>query len=115
MRYMIDLMTAGVAMARVASKPSGWVPFRFPQRIMALSRSRAERATKKGIGAKIKRRMHLSFSSAQREVLPYLHVIFENNPPMAAGLTRWFDFDAEEVEYIAGGERKAKAILKSAK
>ena len=115
MRYMIDFMTAGVAMARIKSKASGWVPFRFPQRIMALSRSRAERAVKKGIGGKIKRRMHVSVAVAQRDILPYLRVVFENNLQMSSGLTGWFDFDEEEVEYIAGSKKKAKAIVKPAK
>jgi replication factor C large subunit len=115
MRYVIDFMTAGVAMARVKSKASGWVPFRFPQRIMALSRSRAERAAKKEIGGKIKRRMHVSVATAQRDILPYLKVVFENNPQMASGLTGWFDFDEEEVEYIAGNKKKAKTIIKSAR
>ena len=108
MRYVIDFMSAGVAMARVESKASGWVPFRFPQRIMALSRSRAERAMKKGIGGKIKRRMHVSVALAQRDILPYLRVVFENNPQMASGLTGWFDFDEEEVGYIAGSKKKRK-------
>ena len=82
-RYVIDFMTAGVAMARVKSRPSGWVPFRFPQRIMALSASRADRAMKKQIGGKIKRRMHVSVAVAQKDVIPYLVVIFESNPQMA--------------------------------
>jgi replication factor C large subunit len=112
MRYVIDFMTAGVAMARDKSKPSGWIPFRFPQRIRTLSSSRAERGKKKEIGKKIKRRMHISTLVAQKDVLPYLKVIFESNPQMAAGLTKWFNFDEEEVNYIAGGKRQAKAILK---
>jgi len=53
MRYVIDFMTAGVAMARDKSKPSGWIPFQFPQRIRMLSTSRAERAKKAEIGKKI--------------------------------------------------------------
>ncbi len=114
-RYVIDFMTAGVAMARVKSKPSGWVPFRFPQRIMALSRSRAERAMKKEIGGKIKRRMHVSVAVAQKDVLPYVKVIFESNAQMASGLADWFDFNVEEVGYLAGGKRQTKAILKSSK
>jgi len=112
MRYMIDFMTAGVAMARDKSKPSGWVPFRFPQRIKTLSTSRAERGMKAEIGKKIKRRMHISVAQAQKDVLPYLKVIFESNPQMAAGLTEWFSFDEEEVNYIASGKRQAKVILK---
>jgi len=112
MRYMIDFMTAGVAMARDKSKPSGWIPFRFPQKIRSLSASRAERAKKKGIGQKIKRRMHISVVTAQNDVLPYIRIIFESSPQMAAGLTKWFRFSEEEVDYIAGGKRRAKAILK---
>ena len=112
MRYAIDFMTAGVAMARDKSKPSGWVPFRFPQRIKTLSTSRAERGMKAEIGKKIKRRMHVSVAQAQKDVLPYMKVIFESNLQMAAGLTKWLCFDEEEVNYIAGGKRQAKAILK---
>jgi len=112
MRYVIDFMTAGVAMARDKSKPSGWIPFRFPQRIRTLSASRVERGKKREIGRKIKLRMHVSVVAAQKDVLPYLRVIFESNTEMAAGLAQWFNFDEEEVVYIAGGKRQANKILK---
>jgi replication factor C large subunit len=114
MRYLIDLMTAGVAMARDRSKPSGWIPFRFPSRIRKLSTSRSERKKKVGIGKKIKHRMHVSIALAQTDILPYLEVIFKNNPEMAAGLTDWFHFEDDEVIYIAGGKRQANKILKLA-
>lgn len=113
MRYVIDFMTAGVAMARQKSKPSGWVPFRFPQRIRTLSTSRAERRKKDEIGKKIKQRMHVSVAVAKKDILPFLKVIFESNPLMAAGLTRWFNLNEEEVIYVAGGKRQAKTILSS--
>jgi len=112
MRYVIDFTTAGVAMARDKSKPAGWIPFRFPQRIRMLSTSRAERGKKREIGKKIKLRMHISVAVAQKDVMPYLRIIFENNPQMAAGLTSWFNFDGEEVNYIAGSKKQAKTILK---
>ena len=112
MRYMIDLMTAGVAMARDKSKPSGWVPFRFPTRIRSLSATRSERAKKATIGKKIKLRMHISVAQAKKDVLPFLQIIFENNPEMASGLVEWFRFNEEEIQYIAGGKRKAKSITK---
>ncbi|MCW4051679.1 MAG: replication factor C large subunit [Candidatus Bathyarchaeota archaeon] len=113
-RYFVDLMTAGVAMARNQSKPSGWIPFRFPQRMRMLSTGRGERVMKGNIGRKIGRRMHLSISLAEKDVLPYLKVIFENNPAMSAGLSRWFDFKQEEINYLAGSKRQAKLILRSA-
>ncbi len=111
MRYMIDFMTAGVAMARVNTKPSGWIPFKFPQRIRMLSRSKAERAMQLSIGYKIKRRSHVSAIRAAKEILPYLRIIFENNVDMSAGIAKWLDLDLRMVEYLAGSKRKSKDII----
>jgi replication factor C large subunit len=111
MRYRIDFMTAGVAMARVNTKPSGWIPFKFPQRIRMLSRSKAERAMQLSIGYKIKRRSHVSATRASKEILPYLRIIFKNNAEMAAGLAKWLDLDLKMVEYLAGSKKKSKGII----
>jgi len=110
-RYVIDYMTAGVAMARQNSKVHGWIPFRFPGRIQMLSRSKAERAMQLNIGRKIKRKCHISAVRASKEVLPYLRIIFKNNVEMAAGLARWLDLGTEMVEYLVGSEEDAKAIV----
>jgi len=112
-RYVIDFITAGVAMARVDTKPSGWIPFRFPQRIQMLSRSKAERAMQLRIGYKIKRKCHISAVGASKEILPYLRIIFKNSVDMAAGLSKWLDLDAEMVEYLAGNKKQASAIIKT--
>ncbi|MEM2280437.1 MAG: replication factor C large subunit [Candidatus Bathyarchaeia archaeon] len=111
-RYVIDFMTAGVAMARVNAKTSGWTPFRFPERIQTLSRSKEERAMQLEIGRKIKRRCHISATRASKEILPYLRIIFKNNVEMAAGIAKWLDLTPEMVEYIAESKEKAEAINK---
>lgn len=111
-RYVIDYMTAGVAMARVNTKTSGWTPFRFPERIQALSKSKEERSIQLEIGKKIKRRCHISATRASKEVLPYLRIIFKNNVEMAAGIAKWLDLTPEMVEYIAESKEKAEAINK---
>jgi len=112
-RYVIDFMTAGVAMARERTQPAGFVPFRFPERIKTLSKTRSERQMQAAIGLKIKRRCHISANRAKKEVLPYLRIIFESNAEMAAGLIKWFDFDEATIEYLAGGKRQTKAIMKN--
>ena len=112
MRYVIDYMTAGVAMARQNTKPSGWIPFKFPTRIQMLSRSKAERAMQLNIGYKVKRKCHISAVRASKEVLPYLKIIFKNNADMAAGLAKWLDLDSEMIEYLAGSKEKAEALSK---
>jgi replication factor C large subunit len=111
-RYVIDYMTAGVAMARQNTKTFGWIPFKFPTRIQMLSRSRAERAMQLSIGTKIKRKCHISAVRASKEVLPYLRIIFKNNVNMAAGLAKWLDLDQEMVEHVAGSEEKGEEIVK---
>jgi replication factor C large subunit len=111
-RYVVDFMTAGVAMARVRTESVGWVPFKFPEKLRMLSRSRAERAMENEVGARIKRRMHVSTKVAAKEILPYVRVIFQSNPEWAAGLVRWFDFNEEMIEHIAQGKKYTKQIQK---
>ncbi len=111
-RYVIDFMTAGVAVAREKTEPAGFVPLRFPERIKMLSRTKKERQIKSKIGWKIKRRCHISAVKAVTEFLPYLKVIFENNVGMASGIVRWLELDDAMVEYLAGTKKRAKAIAK---
>ena len=110
-RYVIDYMTAGVAMARQNTEVHGWTPFKFPSRIMMLSRSKAERAMQSRIGFKIRRKCHISAARASKEVLPYLKIIFKNNANMAAGIAKWLDLEAEMVEYLVGSKEKAETIV----
>lgn len=112
LRYVMDYMTAGVALSRKNTKPPGWIPFKFPERIQMLSRSRAERAMKLSIGAMVKRRNHISAKRAGTEVLPYLKIIFNNNAEMAAGLAKWLELSQEMVEYLVESDEKAEAIIK---
>jgi len=64
------------------------------------------------IGAKVKRKNHISATRASKEIIPYLKIIFKNNAEMAAGLARWLDLDREMVEYLVGNEEKAEPIIK---
>lgn len=112
-RYVIDFMTAGVAMARKNTKTHGWIPFKFPTRIQMLSRSKAERAMQLNIGYKIKRKCHISAYRASKEIFPYLKIIFKNNASMAAGIAKWLDLDPEMIEYITENKEKTEAIINS--
>ncbi|MBS7635531.1 replication factor C large subunit [Candidatus Bathyarchaeota archaeon] len=100
LRYVIDLMTAGVA-SSWSRKSAGWTPFKFPERIKKASISKEERMLLSEISRRIGRKCHLSSSRAVREVLPYLRVIFQSNPEMAKGIARWLDLTDEMVAYIS--------------
>ena len=112
--YVLDLMTAGIAMAREKSK-TGWIKFQFPQRIKRLQKLRELRSLLKAIGMKIRKKCHVSATRAISEVIPYLKIMFENDIKMAAGIARWLELDHEMIRYLAGGEKKAKEIIKLAR
>jgi len=112
-RYVIDFMTAGVAMAREKTQPAGFVPLKFPERIKLLSQTRAERQMKSAIGGKIKKRCHISAKRATRDILPYIRIIFEDNAQNAAHLAKWLDLDETMIEYMAGSKKQTKAIMKN--
>ena len=111
LRYVLDFMTAGVAVARERTKPSGWIPFRFPEKLRWLSRTKAERALQSAIGMKIRRKSHISAVRAVKEVIPYVRIIFESNPEMAAGIAKWLDLDETMIEYLAGDKKQTKTII----
>jgi hypothetical protein len=98
-------------MSRQNSTVQGWVPFKFPGRIQALSRAKAERAIQLSIGFKIKNKCHISAGGASKEVLPYLRIIFKNDADMATGLAKWLGLDAEMVEYLIGSKEKAENVI----
>ncbi|MBS7607161.1 MAG: replication factor C large subunit [Candidatus Bathyarchaeia archaeon] len=102
-RYVIDLMTAGVA-SSWSKKSTGWTPFKFPERIKIASASKEERDMLAEIGKRIGRKCHLSSSRAIKEVLPYLRIIFQNNPKMGRGIAKWLDLNDEMITYITESE-----------
>ncbi len=97
--YAIDLMTAGVAMAKERSR-AGWVPMRFPERIALMAKTRSERAIRQRVLGRIARRCHLSRASASASVLPYVLEIARNDSKAFKGLAEWFGFDGEEIEFL---------------
>jgi replication factor C large subunit len=111
LRYVVDFMSSGVAVSRQRTKSSGWIPFRFPEKIRLLSRTKGERALQKSIGMKIRRKCHISAVRSIKEAMPYLKIIFENNPEMAAGLSKWLDLDENMIEYLAGNKKQTKTII----
>lgn len=99
LRYYIDLMTAGIALSRVGGRGK-WAPFKFPQRIMMMSRSKKDRAIVSEIGRKIGRKCHVSSKKAIVEILPYIKIIFENDREMAEKISRWLNLDDSMRKYI---------------
>ncbi|MBS7605493.1 MAG: replication factor C large subunit [Candidatus Bathyarchaeia archaeon] len=99
LRYIIDWMTAGVAFSW-SRKATGWVPFKFPERIKTASATKEEREMLEEIGRRIGKKCHLSASRAIVEVLPYLTIILQNNPRMGKRIARWLNLTDDMISFI---------------
>lgn len=108
--FAFDMMTAGVALSKERTKPA-WVPMKFPQRIAYLSRTRKDRMSRNAIGERIGRKCHMSTRASVKQQLPYIRLIFQKNPAMAAKMAEYFGFDEEMIGYLAGTEKRASKII----
>ncbi|HEX9612394.1 MAG TPA: hypothetical protein VGA05_02150, partial [Candidatus Bathyarchaeia archaeon] len=102
--YALDLMTAGVAIAKQTS-PGGWVPMRFPQKISSMSRTRSIRDTRKKAAASIGVRSHVSVRRAQQLYFPLLRFIYEHNPDEYERIASSLDAK-EELDDLLSSEVK---------
>ncbi len=99
--YAIDLMTAGVAMARNRSKPA-FTPVRFPERIRYMSRTMKHRRALASLCGKVGGVCNISVRKCQSQMLPYLRFIFKKNETMAESIAEELDLTEEEVKLIKG-------------
>jgi len=102
--YALDLMTAGVAVAKQTS-PSGWVPMRFPQKISSMSRTRSIRDIRKRAAASIGLENHVSVRRAPQLYFPLLRFIYEHNPDEYERIAAALDAK-EELEHLLSSELK---------
>jgi replication factor C large subunit len=88
--YALDLMTAGVAVAKESS-PGGWVSMKFPQRISSMSRNRGTRELRKGVGAVIGSKSHVSSRRGAKLYLPTIQFIHQHDPQKYREIAEWLD------------------------
>ena len=98
-KYMFDEMTGGVALARRSSEGVN-LPFRSPQLVWRYRRTWHSRRCRKSIAKRIAERCHISTREVVAEVIPLLKVIYEEDPSMAEGISRWLDLEDKEVEWM---------------
>ncbi len=99
-KYMFDEMTGGVALARRNSEGVGLPYFRPPQLVWRYRRTGHSRRCRKSIAKRIAERCHISTRKVVAEVIPLLKVIYEEDPSMAEGISRWLDLEDKEVEWM---------------
>ncbi len=106
--YVFDMMGPGVAFARRVYRYR-WKAFRSPQRLQLLAHTKRSREVREGIARALAPRLATSRSTVKSEVIPYLKIIFMNNPRYAARIALGYNLTDEMVKWLAG--HKAREVL----
>ncbi len=99
--YVFDLAGPGVAFARTSYRYK-WAKFSFPQKITLLAKTKKAREVREGLARALSSRLHTSRATVKSDVIPFLHVIFQNNPEYAARIALGYDLTEDMVKYLAG-------------
>ncbi len=97
--YINNLLTAGIALAK-KEKYSGFNKYTRTTRILKLWMFNQKNAKRKAIAAKIAEKTHTSSKRVIQDTLPYVKLIYKRNANMANKLSKYFDFNKEEVAYL---------------
>lgn len=106
--YVFDLMGPGVAFARKVYRYR-WKPFRSPRRLQLLAETKRSREIREGIAMALAPRLATSRRTVKRDVIPYLRVIFTENPKYAARIALAYNLTEEMVRWLAGP--RAREVL----
>lgn len=108
--YAMDMMSAGVTFARKNEKKLKFAKYTFPQKILLMAKTKRNREVREGIASVLASHLHISRATAKSDVIPFLQVIFRENPEEAAKIAIGLDLTEEMVKYLAG--EKAQEVLK---
>ncbi|MBD3209247.1 replication factor C large subunit [Candidatus Woesearchaeota archaeon] len=97
--YAYDLLTAGVAVAKDEKYP-GVASYERSDRLLKIWLANQKNRKKQAIAEKIAEKSHCSARDALRDV-PFLQHTFSNNAGAAEELAGCYDFDTEEVAWLA--------------
>ena len=84
----------------------------FPSYWALIGRFRGKNAKIKQLAQKCSRKLHCGEKEFTKDIYPYLRMIFNTNPQMAAGIAVWLQFTEEDIEFLVEGtKRKLKVIM----
>ena len=113
--YATDLMSIGVSIAAGDKCTVYSDSIRFPEYLMALSRSKARKKSIETLVNKASRGFHTSPSIARESVIPYLRALSMVDTKLAIALAKELELDAGEVALLLGVESDSALVEKVTK
>ena len=65
-----------------------------------MARLRTKNANLKNIAIKSTKHLHCSQKAFQTDYFPFIRIIFNTDPKMAAGLSAWFQYDESDILFL---------------
>jgi len=96
--YMIDLMTAGVAIAK-REMYHKFTKYQYPSNIMLLGSTKASRESENEILSKLSKELHTSQKKLRSEYLPFLKIILKNKNALNAFCSK-LKVEKEDLKFL---------------
>ncbi|WP_457554915.1 replication factor C large subunit [Candidatus Pyrohabitans sp.] len=119
MSYMIDLMSAGVALAKKRKYP-GYTRYQYPKIFAMYAQTRGERQSLDALAGKLqgKRDAHTKIHASRRVIkeqfIPMLRHVMKHAPEMAALAASELELELKEIKLLAEDEKLAQEIARRA-
>lgn len=97
--YCYNLMTAGIAISKDKKYDSS-KSYKQSSRLLKIWMANMKNMKRKAIAQKIAVKTHTSAKQAFNSSVPFIQIIFKNNPEQAKKLSKEFDFSAEEIDWL---------------
>ncbi|MEM2839358.1 MAG: replication factor C large subunit [Thermoplasmata archaeon] len=110
--YATDLMSMGVSIAAGEKCTVYSDSIRFPEYLMALSRSKAKKKSIEALVNKASRGFHTSPSIARESVVPYLRALAIVDTKLAIAIARELELDAGELALLLDVEPDSALVEK---
>jgi replication factor C large subunit len=112
--YACDLMSAGVSTAKTHSY--GNTQYAFPSWLKQMKGNQSSRLIRDSVTKKISGMTHVSDQKTKEAFLPYIQVLFRNDPRFACKLIRQLSLSESEVKFLLGEKylHRMKEILQCA-
>lgn len=97
--YCYNLLTAGISLSK-QNKYTEQVTYKQSNKPLKIWIANQSNAKKKDIATKIAEKDHLSKKEAAGQVVPYIKVIYKKNSSLAESITKRYELNKEEIEWL---------------
>ena len=90
----------------VKSSSFKYTKYGFPSYWSLMARLRGKTASIKNLAEKSARKLHCSNKEFQTEYYPFIRIIFNTDPKMAGGLSAWFQYNDDDLDFLTEGSNR---------